>query len=332
MKLAIHAGMHKTASTSLQNIVFPRLRGLTYIGKTRYIQEARLLVDYTSVLRHISNVPDYVLTYHLAGILDNYIATLPRLPLKSLTTAAANLKARLHIMRELKAELERRNPEATYLYSSEGIFLNMNHIFPDRPNHYPPITIGDILTKAFGDDIITTLFFYNRSPVDYLFSRYIQIHTVRLRPQAGSPADMQCKELKPLALKPKQFFELNDFIWQAIPGNSMYINLFPNLLVSTAEPKCQTIQQRSYESHICNTASITSEISTVLGIDFGPDAKEIDDRFTSNPVNTTAKDKKLAVDVLTRAAGHSNLANLKAEFSAIAQANPVVQQAVRAAN
>lgn len=316
-KFILHAGLHKTATTSLQEQVFPNVREAFYTGKSRQVMGTRkspvlsqFLSQYKDDRDALSRIPLHTCIYYLSLLQDRLIARLARSK-----ATLSSLQKQLLLMQSLVERISILNEKPQILYSCEGLLLCLGHLFPEQA-----LDISDkaplFFCKSLFPGQIEKIVIYVRSPIEYLFSRYIQIHTVRIK---ASPR---------FAMAPADYLRIQAQLFRASSKcQSVFYHIFQRELGHDLLSLDIPVVMRSYEKHIKNAPSISREIKKSFGLTL-LGADDVDHRFKQQPLNTTDRDKDDAINVLIN---HMQLANrdeLKQAFLREAEQNDLVQAAL----
>lgn len=316
-KFILHAGLHKTATTSLQEQVFPNIRDAFYTGKSRQVMGTRsapILSHFLSLYEEdkdaLSRLPVHTCLYYVSLLQDRLIARLARSK-----ATLDSIRKQLLLMQGLVERISMLSQKPQILYSCEGLLLCLGHLFPEQAldiSDKAPLFSCQYLFPGQIEKIVI----YVRSPIEYLFSRYIQIHTVRIK---ASPK---------FAMTPSEYLRIQAKLYQG-PSKcqSVFYHVFQRELGQDLLSLDIPIVMRSYEKHIKGTTSISREIEKSFGLDlFGSDW--VDRRFKQEPLNTTDRDKDDAINVLIN---HMQLADrdeLKQAFLREAEQHDLVQAAL----
>jgi hypothetical protein len=325
----LHAGLHKTATTSLQELVFPNVCDATYTGKTReIIHSRRSKRDYLSYfLRQVAEdtdvidrLPLHTCYYYLSLLQDYLVARIShnRLGAKKI------IKSAFVVNQSLVDRISFLGGKCLILYSCEGLLLTYGQLHPElvlsmqakgktlsRPDLPPLFHLRKIFPGTIRQVVI-----YVRSPIEYLFSRYIQIHTVRLSSGVSSlltPADY-------LALQQRLFEGANKY-------QSVFFHVYQEELAKDLSRLGVPSKLRSFEAHIRDCPSISKEVLKAFGVTLS-DPMGIDDSFRSKQLNSTEKEKLMAIDALCSRLNLSGLHALKEKFYETSLSHDLVQSAL----
>lgn len=316
-EFVLHAGLHKTATTSLQDQVFPNIRDAFYTGKSRQVMGTRkssILSDFLSLYLYdrdaLNRVPLHTCIYYLSLLQDRLIARLARS-----RATLASIQKEHELMQRLIERISILSEKPKFLYSCEGLLLCLGHLFPERASRLSDQAPLFSCKHLFPGQIERIVIFV-RSPIEYLFSRYIQIHTVRIKASPG------------FAMSPADYLGIQaDLFKSHTKCQSVFYHIFQRGLRQDLLSLNVPIVIRSYEKHIKNSPSISREVQKSFGMAlFGSD--EVDRRFKQQPLNTTDRDKDDAINVLIN---HMKLADrdeLKQAFLQVAEQNDLVQAAL----
>lgn len=324
VSFTLHAGLHKTATTSLQEHVFPNVKGVHYTGKSRYVMSARHNPGFIShfnktakVYADMANMMRLPLheCCHLLSIIQDQIVL--RLARDLASDEALPLLFRLN--RELLKAIEEKCEAPHVLYSCEGLLLSAGHLNPRLALHK---NLRDSVPLAAYRDLfpgtIKRVVIYMRSPLDYLFSRYMQVHQI-LYGGVGKKAK---------GLDVDGYLELNTQLWIGdTPSQSVFHHIFQSQLVDQIRLMGLPIVARSYEEHICGEGGISQEIEKGFGLEVA-NPKRVDRWFRDLRLNT-ADDKDTALKHLLRISGCKDRAELKDKFMSLASSHPLVKQAMQ---
>lgn len=321
VNFTIHAGLHKTATTSLQEHVFPNVVSAHYTGKCRYVMAMRKPPGHQQ-LNHflasedgqLSRLPLHVCLHYLALLQDYLVAQLAR----SLASPD-DLADLLRLNRELLACIEAKSDAGRILYSCEGLLLSRGHLQPESS-----LKIRDLFPLAHARHLfpgtIDRVVVYLRSPVDYLFSRYIQIHTVRCRGKGQD--DRQS------LIGVDRYLELNEKLWRGkTPSQSVFHHIFQHELVAELRGLGLPLVIRSYDKHIRAAPSISAEFGKAFDLQVHQ-PEQVDHAFRDIRLNTTSDHKDYALKLLLQAGGFSDSASLQQSFAAVASHHPLVKEAM----
>lgn len=328
VEFVLHAGLHKTATTSLQELVFPNIKNVTYTGKTREVilsrreKRSHLLafLGYATTEQHaIDRLPLHTCQYYLSLTQDHLIAILSRSD--GSLQLVKDLLAFNHLLLNRISELV---GPATIFYSCEGLLLTLGQLHPEFV-----IAKQTKQSDAFRRDLpplfrfrklfpgrVSRVVIYLRSPIEYLFSRYIQVHTVRLSSGVSTllgPADY-------LKLQGQLFDGPNKY-------QSVFFHVFQHQLSADLAQLGVPVRLRSFEDHIKDCSSINKEIGKAFGLEVH-NPSEVDAIFKLNALNSTEKDKANAINALCSHLGSRDADDLKQQFLQQAQANTHVQAAL----
>jgi hypothetical protein len=317
----LHAGLHKTATTSLQELVFPAVADVFYTGKSRQVMKIRetpilpFLFHYLQEdSSNIHHLPAHTCAYFASLLQDRVIGRLSR----SLDTLQS-LRAEITLMHALLERLNETSPNATVLYSCEGLLLCLGHICPKttlkltaKDRDQPPLFLFKKLFPGSTKKIVI----YVRSPIDYLYSRYIQIHTIKMQ------------KAKRFVMAPSDYLDIQGEIYAGeVKQQSIFYHVFQRELAQDLASLGPEVVIRSYEKHIRDTASISKEINKTFGVEMIRPT-EVDKRFKENPLNTTDHHKDEAVNFIINHMGFSNHDQLKQAFRQVAEQHRLVQAAL----
>ncbi len=328
VEFTLHAGLHKTATTSLQEHVFPNVKHAFYTGKSRHVMMASTRFHYKStreahkqmfrMLQALGpkpwRIPLHSCCYLLALLQDYLVSTLARHyasveQLEDLFTYNAVL------LKTIQNKCE--NPHV--FYSCEGLLLTIGHLKPDEPgrkNQLPPLAHHQLLFPGQLKRVVV----YLRSPVDYLFSRYIQIHDVRFINASANSGDS--------LISIERYLDLNEQLWRGeAPQQSVFYHIFQPQLITELRSLGLPLQIRSYDKHIRGNESISKEVATAFDLQVYNPAR-VDNAFQNKPLNTTSENKDSALNQLLAASGHKDRASLRHHFTEIATAHPLIQEAM----
>lgn len=310
----LHAGLHKTATTSLQEQVFPAAAGVFYTGKSRQVMAARktkAVKDFIEYCKednnHVRRLPSHTCAYYLSLLQDKIIAAISR-SMKSIDS----LQPKIQLMRELLEQIDTTSNNPTILYSCEGLLNCRGHVQPElstKINDKPPLFLHQQLFPGSIEKIVI----YTRSPIDYLYSRYIQIHVSRMH------------AAKVLAISPSDYLNAQAQLYSGkTKQQSVFYHVFQKELAQDLSGLGPALVIRSYEKHIRDATSISSEIKKVFNLDV-LHAEQVDLDFKQKHLNTTDRDKDDAVELILSHMKLSDPSDLKQEFTKIAQENSLVQ-------
>lgn len=316
----LHAGLHKTATTSLQEHVFPQVQGGFYTGKCRHVMANRsrkLLAEFCAYLETeleaIHRLPLHTCAFYLSLLQDQLVGDLAR-SRRSLDQCSAELQ----LNQRLVDSLVLRSECSTILYSCEGLLLSLGHLYPERCK-----SLADLFPLAHWRALfpapVQRAVIYLRTPIDYLYSRYIQIHTVRCRGGGSQAGDI---------ISPSRYIKLNEKLWRGpMPSQSVFHHILQPQLVTQLQQLGLNLIVRSYDQHIKKAASISAEVGEAFGLRLHQ-PEWVDERFRTIRLNTTAADKEVAMQALLKSLGLSSAGQLQAEFSETARESPVVREAL----
>lgn len=321
VSFTLHAGLHKTATTSLQEHVFPNAKHVHYTGKCRYVMAMRAGEGHQELLRFlksergdIERIPLHVCCHYLALLQDHLVAQLARS-----RATPDQLQPLLTFNRKLLKRIAHLSDHAHILYSCEGLLLSLGHLQPeaclDRRELFP-LAYHRLLFP--GD--LKRVVIYLRSPVDYLFSRYIQIHTIRCT--HGNASDLE------RLITVERYLELNAQLWRGkTPSQSVFHHIFQRTLVSQLRSLGLPLVVRSYDEHILGGTSISSELSSAFDL-LVETPEHVDKAFREIRLNTTSEHKDYALNLLLNASGMPDRTSLQNYFSSIASNHPLVKEAL----
>lgn len=317
----LHAGLHKTATTSLQEHVFPNVKQVHYTGKCRYVMAMRKRGGHRELLDHLSSedgeierLPLHVCCHYLALLQDYLVAQLARS-----RATLQQLQPLLDVNSRLLDAIAFRGEEQHVLYSCEGLLLSLGHLQPEvcleRRELFPLAHHRQLFPGTLRRVVV-----YVRSPIEYLFSRYIQIHTVRCRGKGASDLDQ--------IISIDRYLDLNERLWLGpMPSQSVFHHIFQPQLLAQLKACGLPLVVRSYDKHIRGASSISREVTKAFDLEVHhPD--RVDAAFREIRLNTTSEHKDYALQLLLQASGLQDHAELKKQFSSIASSHPRVQEAV----
>lgn len=321
VNFTLHAGLHKTATTSLQEHVFPNVASAHYTGKCRYVMAMRRPLSHQQLVQflasedgELSRLPLHVCLLYLAQLQDYLVAQIAR----SVATLG-DLADLLKLNRELVTCIAGKTDHGRILYSCEGLLLSRGHLEPESS-----LVTRDLFPLAHCRQLfpgsIDRVVVYLRSPVDYLFSRYIQIHTVRCRGKGH--ADHQ------RLISIEQYLDLNERLWRGeTPSQSVFHHIFQQQLIAELRSLGLPLVIRSYDKHIRGAESISTEFGKAFGLQVHH-PERVDHAFRDIRLNTTSDHKDYALNLLLQAGGFSDRASLQEIFAAIAMRHPLVKEAL----
>jgi len=328
VEFTIHAGLHKTATTSLQEHVFPNAKHVYYTGKSRHLQaiSPRMIANSVGeaneeLLRMLrkpgekpERLPLHSCCHYLSLLQDNIVSMLARGYF-----TIEDLRPLFMLNERFLEALESKCDHAHILYSCEGLLLARGHLMLEKrrqQTEVPPLFHHRLLFPGKLNRVVV----YLRSPVDYLFSRYIQIHTVRFARMKGHPQD--------LVVSIDRYLDFNAQLWRGeAPHQSVFYHIFQPQLISDLRALDLPLVVRSYDKHIRGTESITAEVAKAFDLQvYQPE--RVDQVFREKPLNTTSDDKDSALNHLLKASGCEDRASLQRHFAEIAAAHPLIQQAM----
>lgn len=294
----LHAGLHKTATTSLQQLVFPALQNTLYTGKSRLVNKLRFTnrSELTWFLSYCNKKPDTVRSlplhtcvFYLSLIQDGLIAVLSRG-----LTELDKLSPYLNLMSQLLSRIDKLCPGIPILYSCEGLLLSMGHLFPELKGNLNSIA-PLFLHKDLFPGHIRKIVIYLRSPLEYLFSRYIQIHTVRLKNDTNDYS---------FTIKPSRFLRIQSRLFEGPhKRQSVFYHVFQQELREDLQCLGVPVILRSYEKHIKDCDSISNEIKKAFGLE-AVNSRVTDNQFKHNRLNSTDGNKDEAINIIL---SHLNL-------------------------
>lgn len=317
----LHAGLHKTATTSLQEQVFPSIANVLYTGKSRQVMSVRktlVLPQFVAHCQedkdHIKRLPAHTCSYYLSLLQDRVVSRLARSQ-----ETLQSVQPLIRLMNDLLERIDQISPETIILYSCEGLLLCLGHVCPKQalkvPEHkrdQAPLFYYKQLFPGITQKIIV----YVRSPIDYLYSRYIQIHTVKMQ------------RSKNYARTPTEYLNIQGKLYS---GNarqqSIFYHVYQRKLAQDLESLGPEIAVRSYDKHILNSSSISKEVNKAFGLQV-IDPDKVDARFKRQPLNTTDRDKDEAIKNIMNHMGFSSHSQLKKAFQETAESNSLVQAAL----
>lgn len=289
MSFIVHAGVHKTASTSLQELVFSDLQDCFYVGKSRLIMASRGSDFLSRFFDYMKSIEDDVhrininsAAHCLALLIDarvNYYRNSKQNP---------QWKARLEKSIELLSErLRGTSHQKSILYSNEGLVNNLMHIYPEaKKMHKLPISKHQ---KLFPTGI-ERLILYLREPRSYLLSRYIQIHSIRYTSK---------RAMIPI----KEYFDFQAKLWEnGEKEQSLFLHIFEDELKDYLNNiTLSKILVRNFEKNLADCKSVSTEISDTFNLKC-QDPLRADDLFANKRLNTSdSGTKKLALPLLLKA-------------------------------
>lgn len=318
----LHAGLHKTATTSLQQYVFPALRDSIYTGKSRLVAGLRFTkrTELPSFLAYCNKKPDTVdylplhtCAFYLSVLQDSLVAVLSRG-----LARMEDVSSYLDLMNKLLSRMDQLAPGVPILYSCEGLLLSMGHLFPELKDHHQT-TAPLFLHKTLFPGTIRKVIIYLRSPVEYLFSRYIQVHTVRLKNDTDDFS---------FFVKPSKFFRSQKRLFNG-PNKrqSVFYHIFQQELREDLLSLGIPVTLRSYEKHIKDTQSISNEIKKVFGLE-AIDPQLTDSQFSSKRLNSTESNKEKAFKVILKRLDLQSQDQLRELFFESANNEPLVKAAL----
>lgn len=321
VNFTLHAGLHKTATTSLQEHVFPNVGSAHYTGKCRYVMAMRKPPSHQQLIQflasedgELSRLPLHVCLHYLAQLQDFLVAQLARSVAK-----LGDLSDLLRLNRELLACIAGKSDHGRILYSCEGLLLSRGHLEPESS-----LAIRDLFPLAHWRQLfpghIDRVVVYLRSPVDYLFSRYIQIHTVRCRGKG--------KDDRRRLISIEQYLGLNERLWHGeTPSQSVFHHIFQEKLIAELRGLSLPLVIRSYDKHIRGAPSISTEFRKAFDLNVHH-PEQVDQAFREIRLNTTSDHKDYALNLLLKVCGFSDHASLQERFAAVASRHPLVKEAI----
>lgn len=317
----LHAGLHKTATTSLQEQVFPSIASVLYTGKSRQVMSVRKTIILPQFVahcqedkEHIKRLPAHTCAYYLSLLQDRVVSRLARSK-----ETLQSVQPLIGLMNDLLERIDQTSPETIILYSCEGLLLCLGHVCPKQalkiPEHkrdQAPLFYYKQLFPGRTQKIVI----YVRSPIDYLYSRYIQIHTVKMQ------------RSKHFVMTPAEYLSIQGKLYSEIGRQqSIFYHVYHRELAQDLESLGPKIAVRSYDKHILNSPSISKEIDKAFGLQV-LDPDKVDTRFKQQPLNTTDRDKDEAIKNIMSHMGFSNHSQLKHAFQETAESNSLVRAAL----
>ena len=291
MPITIHSGLGKTATTTLQEVVFPETQNHKYLGKThrlmKYDRHTIEKIDHSDIDIYLnSSDDDQILSvyFQLCHLLIHEISIG-----KNLCKKASVIRRNIE---STQTKIMQRNlHQLNYLVSHEKLSHLHAHACPDgkHKGEYA-IIYRDELFGIFGEmSYINT----TRKFEDYLVSMYFQMMIVRLN-------------IGKKSISPTSYFRLQKNIHDLNRGLSIFEAYkrwsTRNLFVNSFKMKPTNVTVLSLES--MRSRPITDVLESTTTIRFpSKNRKQIDLNFSCSSQKITSQDpiKKKIINLISRA-------------------------------
>lgn len=177
MPIIVHSGLGKTATTSLQELVFPNTASHIFLGK------CKSAMQFKPPQEQETSTPNFLTDPQALLILGNYFTTCHQLIhlISDSKDQFKKITAKLLILNKIKHQIKTRNlHESSFIFSHEKLSLVIDHFNPplgtESASQYP-FRYHKELFSIFGD---CTFLNTTRQAQDFFASMYLQLMEARI--------------------------------------------------------------------------------------------------------------------------------------------------------